>query len=203
MNETEKMLAGKLYDPFVPELIARRKRAHHLCFLYNQTEEGDPKRHEIMAELFPDAEGLYLQGPIFLDYGTLIRFGKNCYANFNFTAIETCEIEIGDNVYMGPNVTLASATHPLCYEERNTYQRDDGEWTDREYGRPIRIGSNCWLASGVTVCGGAEIGDGCVIGAGSVVTHSIPANSFAAGNPCRVIREITEADSVYLKKELF
>lgn len=203
MTEKEKMLAGKLYDPFTPELVSLRKRAHKLCREYNLLGEDDPERAKILAELVPDGEGLYLQGPINLDYGCLLHFGKNCYANFNFTAIETRDIYIGDNVYFGPNVTLASATHPLMYEERNQYLREDGVMTDREYGRPIRIGSNCWIASGVIICGGAEIGDGCVIGAGSVVTHSIPAGTLAAGNPCNVIRKITEADSVYLKKELF
>lgn len=202
MTEKEKMLLGKLYDPFTPELIKLRKNGHRLSMRYNSLDEDDPERSEILREMFPDAVDLYLQGPIYFDYGVLTHFGKGCYANFNFTVIETCPIYIGDHVFFGPNVTIASATHPLLFEERNPYVREDGETTDREYGRPITIGNNCWIASHVTICGGVTIGDGCVIGAGSVVTRSIPANSFAAGNPCRVIREIGAADSVYLKKEL-
>lgn len=196
------MLLGKLYDPFTPELIQLRKNCHRLSMRYNTLEEDDPERTAILKVLFPEAENLYLQGPINFDYGVLTHFGKNCYANFNFTVIETAPVTIGDYVFFGPNVTIASATHPLMYQERDPYVRDDGEVTDREYGRPITIGNHCWIASHVTICGGVTIGDGCVIGAGSVVTRSIPANSFAAGNPCRVIREIGPQDSVYLKKEL-
>ena len=102
--------------------------------------------------------------------------------------------DIGDDVFMRPNVSILTPLHPLRWQERNTYQREDGVRTDREYGSPIVIGNNCWIAGNVTICGGVTIGEGCVIGAGSVVTRDIPANSLAAGNPCRVIRAITEED---------
>lgn len=98
---------------------------------------------------------------------------------------------------------LATPVHPFRYQERNIKYKEDGTAYDDEYAKPITIGSNCWLASNVVVIGGVTIGEGCVIGAGSVVTRDIPANSLAAGNPCRVIREITKKDSIKYKKELF
>ena len=202
MTEKEKMLSGKLYDPFTDELIDLRTEAHRLCRKYNSLPENSKKREKIIKELFPKCKGLYLQGPINFDYGCFVEFGENCYANFNFTVIDTCKIIVGDNVFFGPNVTLATAIHPFVYDERNSFVRDDGNRMDIEYGKPITIGGNCWIASNVTICGGVTIGEGCVIGAGSVVTRSIPKNSFAVGNPCKVVREITEKDSVYLKEEL-
>lgn len=101
---------------------------------------------------------------------------------------------IGDNVFIGPNVSLLTPIHPLRWQDRNPYVKPDGTLTDKEYAKPITIGSNCWIAGNVTVCGGVTIGDGCVIGAGSVVTRDIPPNSLAVGVPCRVIRDITESD---------
>ena len=98
---------------------------------------------------------------------------------------------------------MVTPVHPMRYQDRNIRKREDGTLYDYEYAKPITIEKNCWIASNVTVTGGVTIGEGCVIGAGSVVTRDIPPNSFAAGNPCRVIREITEADSIELKKELF
>ena len=97
---------------------------------------------------------------------------------------------------IGPNVTLATPMHPLLPEERNVRQREDGSYYSLEYAKPITIEKNCWIAAGVTVCGGVTIGEGSVIGAGSIVTKDIPPNSLAAGNPCRVIRELTEADRI-------
>ena len=203
MTEKEKMLAGKLYDPFTEDMPALRHKAHELCRQYNLLDESDPARAEILRELIPDNNGVYLQGPVWFDYGCLTSFGKNCYANFNFTVLDACPIRIGDNVFFGPNVTLVTPVHPFLPAERNQFECPDGRMTDLEYAKPLVIGSDCWIAASVTVTGGVTIGEGCVIGAGSVVTRDIPAHSFAAGVPCRVIRPITEADSVRLKKELF
>lgn len=196
MTEREKMLAGQLYDPNDKELLDQRAKAHRLSWEYNNTMETDEdKRKELLKELIPDSEeGVYLQGPVQFDYGCNTTIGKNSYANFNLTVLDTCPVRIGANVFMGPNVSLLTPLHPLRWQERNLYQKEDGTWTDREYGKPITIGDNCWFGGNVTVCGGVTIGEGCVIGAGSVVTRDIPANSLAAGNPCRVIRKITEAD---------
>ena len=150
-----------------------------------------------------DGKGVYLQGPVYFDYGIFTTMGENCYANFNFTVMDTCPVSIGDNVFFGPNCTIATPVHPFRWQERNIKYKEDGTAYDDEYGKPVKIGSNCWIASNVVIAGGVNIGEGCVIGAGCVVTRDIPANSLAVGNPCRVIRSITEEDSVKYRKELF
>ncbi len=196
MTEHEKMFAGKMYDPFQEGMTEERTKAHKLCRLYNKTDETMPKkRKKILDKLMPDRkEGVYLQGPIYFDFGTNISMGKNSYANFNFVVLDEGKVKIGDNVFIGPNVTLATAIHPLCWEDRNT---------GKEYTGAITIEDNCWIAAGVTVCGGVTIGAGSVIGAGAVVTKDIPAGSLAAGVPCRVLRPITEADRLKNHPELF
>ncbi|MBD5131616.1 MAG: sugar O-acetyltransferase [Clostridiales bacterium] len=205
MNEKEKMLAGKIYDPSDPQLLPLRQKAHILCKRYNDTvETQESERKAILDELLPNrGDGAYLQGPIFFDYGVFTSVGKNFYANFNFTVLDVCPVTIGDNVFIGPNVSILSPKHPLCYEDRNPYVNARGVVTDKEYGAPITIGDNCWIAGNVTILAGAKIGEGCVIGAGSVVTGEIPPNSLAYGNPCRVARKISETDRLENKKELF
>ncbi len=205
MTEKQKMLAGKIYDPNDGELLGLRRNAHRLCKLYNDTfETQEEERSGILCELAPDlGEGSYLQGPVFFDYGLFIKTGKNFYANFNLTVLDVCPVVIGDNVFMGPNVSILTPKHPLCHEDRNPYKSEKGYVTDMEYGAPVTIGDNCWIAGNVTVLAGAKIGSGCVIGAGSVVTGEIPPDSLAYGNPCRAVRKITEADRLKYKKELF
>ena len=205
MSELQNRIEGKIYDPNVIELVDLRQKAHALCAAYNVTpEEDEEKRESILKELMPDAkEGLFFQGPIQLDYGWNIHVGRCVYANFNFTVLDTCPVTIGDNVYFGPNCSLYTPMHPFLPNERNLYMHENGYLTDREYGKPIVIGSNCWFGGNVTVIGGVHVGEGCVIGAGSVVTRDLPPNHLCAGNPCRPIRPITEADSIYLKKNLF
>ena len=204
MTEKEKMLAGKIYDPTDETLVMLRLKAHKLSQRYNQLEEDDPKRNEILEELVPHhGANLFLQGPIQFDYGVFTFFGENCYANFNFTVLDTCPVHIGNNVFFGPNCTIATPVHPLRYQERNIKFKENGMAYDDEYGKPTIVGKNCWIASNVVIVGGVTIGEGSVIGANSVVTHDIPAHSLAAGNPCRVIREITEQDSIKYKPELF
>lgn len=203
MTEREKMLAGMIYDPADEELAKRRTYAHKLCNAYNVSDEDDPERADILAELLPHRNGAYLQGPIYCDYGDNIRFGKGCFANFNLTLLDCAPITIGDNVFIGSGVTIVTPIHPMLPQERNMYRREDGILTDREYAKAIAIGSDCWIASNVTICGGVSVGDGTVIGAGSVVTRDIPSGVFAAGNPCRVIRKLTPNDSIYQKKNLF
>ena len=190
MSEKEKMLKGEMYDPSDEELVSLRRKAHALCIEYNQTKEEDfEKRQEILRKMGINGQ-IYLQGPIYFDYGCFISFGENSYANFNLTILDTCPVTIGKNVYFGTGVTLVTALHPMRYKERNPFINEKGHLTDKEYGKPITIEDNCWIASNVTICGGVTIGKGSVIGAGSVVTRDIPANSFAAGNPCKVIRQI-------------
>ena len=204
MSEKEKMLAGKIYDPTDEELTILRTKAHRLSQHYNTLFEDDDLRNTIIDELIPSkGEGLYLQGPIYFDYGIFTSFGKNCYANFNFTVLDVCPVNIGSNVFFGPNCSLMTPLHPLRWQERNIKFKDNKTAYDDEYAKPISIGDNCWIAANVVITGGVTIGGGCVIGAGSVVTKDIPANSLAAGNPCKVIREINEKDSIKYKKELF
>jgi len=204
MSEKEKMLEGKIYDPTDEELTILRTKAHRLSQHYNTLFEDDDLRNTIIDELIPSkGEGLYLQGPIYFDYGIFTSFGKNCYANFNFTVLDVCPVNIGSNVFFGPNCSLMTPLHPLRWQERNIKFKDDKIAYDDEYAKPINIGDNCWISANVVITGGVTIGEGCVIGAGSVVTKDIPANSLAAGNPCKVIREINEKDLIKYKKELF
>ncbi len=196
MTEKQKMLSGALYDSSDHELTERRVNAHKLCKLYNDTFEDETEtRMAILNELIPNqGANLFIQGPVYFDYGTFTTFGDNFYANFNFTVLDCAPVMIGNDVFIGPNVTIATPVHPLCYQERNMRKKKDGSLYDMEYAKPVTIGSNCWIASNVTIAGGVTIGEGCVIGAGSVVTKDIPAGSLAVGNPCRVLREITEDD---------
>ena len=196
MSEYEKMIAGQLYDASQPELVTLLVKARKLARRYNQTDEDEADKIEaILKELLPNSENLpAMQAPIYFDYGCNTRFGKFCATNFNFTCLDVCPVTIGDNVLFGPNVTIATPMHPLLPEERNVRQREDGSYYALEYAKPITIGDSCWIAANVVVCGGVTIGEGCVIGAGSVVTRDIPPHSLAAGNPCRVIREVTEKD---------
>lgn len=196
MTEKEKMLEGKIYDPSDCELAYLREKAHKLTFEFNKLSEFDPKRKEILNELIPNNNDVCLVGPIYFDYGCFTSFGKGCYANFNLTILDCAKVEIGDNVFMGPNVSIVTPVHPLRYQERNMYKKENGVITDDEYAKPIKIGSNCWIASNVVIIGGVTIGEGSVIGAGSVVTHDIEPNSLAFGNPCTVKRKITEKDKL-------
>lgn len=196
MTEKEKMIAGMLYDPSDPELTELLIKARKLARRYNQIDEDEPeKRMAVLRELLPNTPNLpSLQAPVYFDYGCNTCFGKFCETNFNFTCLDVCPIHIGDNVLIGPNVTLATPMHPLLPEERNVRQREDGSYYKLEYARPITIENDCWLAANVIVCGGVTVGAGSVIGAGSVVTRDIPPHSFAAGSPCRVIRTLTSED---------
>lgn len=195
-ENTKNMLAGKPYRPDTEELGRFSSLAHRLSRDYNLTTDEDKlERKAIIDRLFPDhGESVYLQGPIEVDYGRFTKLGNHFYANFNLTLLDTCPITIGDNVMCGPNVTFATPLHPLLTEQRNIRMQADGKVVDIEYGAPISVGNNCWLASNVTVCAGVKIGNNCVIGAGAVVTHDIPDNSLAVGVPAKVIRKITEKD---------
>lgn len=188
MTEREKMYAGLTYDPFCEGMPEDRTRAHVLCKQYNDTTEVDAeRREEILRELMPDrGEGVYLQGPVYFDFGYNISMGKGSFANFNFTVMDENRVTIGENVFIGPNVSMVTAIHPLRWQERNSfYNEKTGAVTNLERAEPITIGSNCWIGAGVIICPGVTIGPGSVIGAGSVVTRDIPADTVAYGNPCR------------------
>jgi maltose O-acetyltransferase len=199
-TQLERMLAGQLYDQSDPEISALLAKSHQLCREYNACNESDSARREaIFRELIPNSgTGNYLTGPIFFDYGRFTTLGDHVYANFNFTVLDTCPVTVGDNVMFGPNVSLLTPLHPLRWQERNIRQHADGSDFDYEYGAPITVSSNCWIAGNVTVTAGVTIGEGTVIGAGAVVTHDIPDHVLAAGVPCRVIREISDKDRMAL-----
>lgn len=196
MTEREKMTAGMLYDPTDQELDKMRIKARKLSRRYNLTDEDDVgTQEEILRNLLENTHSLpMLQAPVYFDYGCNTYFGKFSGANFNFTCLDVCPVYIGDNVLIGPNVTLATPMHPLLPEERNVRKREDGSYYSLEYAKPITIEKDCWIAANVVVCGGVTIGEGSVIGAGSIVTKDVPPHCLAAGNPCRVIRKLTEAD---------
>ena len=203
--EREKMLNGKIYDISDKELETLRIRARQLTKAYNDTFDTETqKRNKILAELMPHmGAGTYIQGPIQFDYGCFTKMGTNCYANYNLTILDGAWVTIGNDVFFGPNCTLVTPIHPFLTNERKMRTKEDGTLYDMEYAKPITIGNGCWLVSNVVVCGGVTIGNNCVIGAGSVVTKNIPDNSFAAGNPCKVIRKIIEKDSLKYRKDLY
>ena len=147
---------------------------------------------EAEKEVIPHSQDLYLVPPFYCDYGTNITLGKHFAANVNCTFLDVAPIEIGDNCMLGPGVLLCTAGHPMHPAARAT---------GYEYGKPIRIGSNCWLGGNVSVLPGVTIGDNVIIGTGSVVTHDIPSDVVAVGNPCRVLRPITEDDRRILWKK--
>ncbi len=204
VKEEEKIFAGELFSPGDPELVAIKKRSHDLSQDYNNTREGETeKRTRLLREILGEmGEGTRMQGPIFFHYGKHTRIGKNFFGNYDLTVQDDALVTIGDDCNFGPKVTIVTPVHPMIPEERRVMAGPDGKPRRLCYAKPVRIGNDCWLGAGVTVCPGVTIGDGCVIGAGSVVTRDVPPRSFAAGNPCRVIREITEADSMAAKPEI-
>jgi maltose O-acetyltransferase len=183
-REKEKMLAGDLYDPLDPELVRARERARDLCWDLNVTRERDQQvRRSILRELFGQGgDSVWMQPPFFCDYGSNILLGERVFFNFNCVVLDVCVVKIGDFTMFGPGVQIYTATHPMNAELRRK----------QEFANPIEIGSDVWVGGGAIVCPGVKIGSKAVIGAGSVVTRDIPDSVLAAGNPCRVIREIGE-----------
>lgn len=204
MTEDEKRRKGMLFCPFDEDLAAQKLKTHKLNLDYNALyEDQSEERERLIREIVGDiGEGTFIQGPVTFHYGKHTHIGKNGFINFNFTDQDDAEVYIGDNCNFGPNVTIVTPVHPLLADERRGMKDAAGNDTHTCYAKPVTIGNDVWLGANVVVCPGVAIGDGCVIGAGSVVTKDIPANCFAAGNPCRVIREITVADSMNNKPEI-
>lgn len=198
MTEEEKIAAGILFCPVVPELKALKLRSHTLSQEYSGTQEDETERRQLLAEeiLAEFGEGSFIQGPVFFHYGKHTRIGKNCFFNYNLTVQDDANVTIGDNCSFGPNVTIVTPVHPMLPDERRELLDKEGNKRHMCYAKPVSIGHDCWFGANVLVCPGVTIGENCVIGAGSVVTRDIPPNSFAAGVPCRVVRPITEADSM-------
>ena len=183
-TEKEKMLAGELYDPLDAELVLARDRARDLCQDLNATREAEQDaRRAILKQLFGQGgDTVWLQPPFYCDYGANILLGERVFFNFNCIVLDVCLVKIGDYTMFGPAVQIYTATHPMNAALRRS----------QEFAKPIEIGADVWVGGGAIICPGVTIGSRCVIGAGSVVTKDIPDDVFAAGNPCRVIRQITE-----------
>ena len=183
-TEKSKMVAGELYDPLDPVLAQERQRCRELCKLLNDSHEGqEEERRRILVELLGYPNDAWIQPPFFCDYGYNLALGSKVFFNFNCVVLDVMRVEIGSNVLLGPSVQIYTATHPISAAERRTW---------REFAKPVSIGSDVWIGGGAIICPGVTIGDRSVIGAGSVVTRPMPADVFAAGNPCRVIRPLTE-----------
>jgi maltose O-acetyltransferase len=182
-TEKEKMLAGELYNPLDEQLSAERLNARLLLAALNDTREDETaERSSLLRELLPNAgEGLWLQPPFYCDYGYNIKLGEKVFFNFNCVVLDVMLVTIGSRTLFGPNVQVYTATHPINHKERAA---------GLEFAKPITIGDDVWIGGSVVICPGVTIGDRSVIGAGSVVTKDIPADVFAAGNPCKEIRTL-------------
>jgi len=183
-SEREKMVAGELYNASDPELVAACRKARRLCRAFDATSpEQLEGRGRMTRKLFAEGgQTVRIEPPFFCDYGFNIRLGKSVFFNYNCVVLDVCEVRIGSFTIFGPAVQIFTALHPMNAELRRSV----------EYGKPVQIGSDVWVGGGAIICPGVRIGSRTVIGAGSVVTRDLPEGVFAAGNPCRLIREITE-----------
>lgn len=187
-SEWEKMLAGDLYLSADPDLVKRREECRVLMEEYNlRTSIKDLKhRKEILDKiLHNDFLNLYIEPPIYFDYGYNTTFGKNCYMNYGCTILDVNKVTIGDNVMFGPNAGVYTATHPTSAKERIS---------GAEYGLPIKIGHNCWIGANAVICPGVTIGDNVVVAAGAIVTRDVPSDVVVTGNPARVLKKLEPFD---------
>lgn len=194
MNQRERMLAGLPYIPMRDGLWELYTACHQKIFRFNSLPpDADAERDALLRSILGKCgKTVTIMGPFYCDYGFNIELGERFYANYNFTVLDVAPVTIGDNVLCAPNVAIYTAGHPLHPESRNS---------GYEYGAPVRIGSNVWLGGNVVINPGVTVGDNVVIGSGSVVTHDIADNTLAAGNPCRPLRTITEADRDFYFKD--
>ncbi len=195
MKDFEQLHNGDIYDPADPEILAQQLVCLKKLEEYNATSVTETeKRNALLKEMFAEiGENCCILSPFYANFGGKhVHFGKNVFANFNLTLVDDTHIYVGDGVMLAPNVTIATAGHPILPELREKgYQ----------YNLPVHIGKNCWLGAGVIVLPGVTIGENTVVGAGSVVTKNLPANVVAVGNPARVLREISEHDKEYYYKD--
>lgn len=191
----QRMHSGDLYLPEDPEIVQEQTQCLNRLYDYNRTRPTEmEKRQQLLKEMFAEiGENCYIEPPFHANWGGKhCHFGKNVYANFQLTCVDDTHIYVGDHTMIGPNVTIATAGHPILPELREqAYQ----------YNMPVHIGKNCWIGAGAIILPGITIGDHVVVGAGSVVTKDLPANVVAVGNPCRVLRMINEHDRAYYFKE--
>ncbi|MBR6224051.1 MAG: sugar O-acetyltransferase [Lachnospiraceae bacterium] len=194
MNHKERMLAGLPYKAWLDGLAEERLENKKKIFRYNNLEPGNDKEKDRLIKEILGKTGDYIniETPFHCDYGYNIEIGENFFANYNFTVLDVGKVKIGANVQIAPNVSLYTAGHPIHPDSRNS---------GYEYGIGITIGDNVWIGGSVCIMPGVTIGNNAVIGAGSVVTKNIPDNALAVGNPCRVIRMITEEDRDYYYRD--
>ena len=195
MDMKQKMHNCELYFPNDEEIMKEQTACLEKLYDFNATRPSEgAKRTAMLKEMFAEiGEGCYIEPPLHANWGGHhVHFGKGVYANFNLTLVDDTHIYVGDATMFGPNVTIATAGHPILPELRaQGYQ----------YNAPVRIGKNCWIGAGVVIVPGITIGDNVVVGAGSVVTKDLPDNCIAVGNPCRVLREVNEHDKEYYFKD--
>ena len=188
MTEKEKMLSGEVYSAVDPELLEELMVTREMLYEYNSLHPSETRRmKEILKGLLgyvADDEFLINQ-PFRCDYGKQISIGKRFFANFNFTVLDEARVTIGDDCFIGPNVSIYTACHSTDPVERNSRQ---------EWARPVTIGHNVWIGGSVTILPGVTVGDNSIVGAGAVVTKDVPANVIVVGNPARVLRQITDDD---------
>lgn len=184
-TEKQKMVAGEMYNPLDKQLVEDRIKTRLLIKALNELREDDiTERSRILKELVPQAAAdLWLQPPFYCDYGYNMLVGERVFFNFNCIVLDVAPVTIGSRTMFGPNVQVYTATHPLNHIERSA---------GLEYAKPIVIGEDVWVGGSAVICPGVTIGDRSVIGAGSVLTKDIPADVFAAGNPCKVIRPLEQ-----------
>lgn len=191
----DKMHTGELYLPGDEEIMRMQEKCLEKLYDFNRTRPSEyEKRMSMLREMFAEiGENCYIEPPFYANWGGKhIHFGNNVYCNFAVTMVDDTHIYVGDSTMIGPNVTIASAGHPILPElRRKAYQ----------YNMPVKIGKNCWIGAGVVIVPGVTIGDNTVIGAGSVVNKDIPSDVIAVGNPCRVLREINEHDREFYFKD--
>lgn len=185
MTEREKQQQGLEYLTVDEELISMVKHSQMLCFKYNSlSPDNSGERERLIRELIPNiGEDFAIEQPFHCDYGINLYIGKNFYANYNLTILDCARVTIGDNCFIGPNVSIYTPNHPLDVERRNALL---------ETALPVTIGDNVWIGGSAVINPGVTIGDNCVIGSGAVVTRDIPPNSLAVGNPARVIKTINQ-----------
>jgi maltose O-acetyltransferase len=183
-TERQKMLAGELYNSFDPELVLARERARDLCRALNDTHESQQiEQRQILQNLLgTGGDTVWIQPPFYCDYGVNIHLGTRVFFYFNCTVLDTCEVRIGDYTLLGPGVQILTPLHPSNIALRR----------ELEFGKPVEIGADVWIGGGALILAGTHIGSGSIIGAGSVVTRDIPEGVFAAGNPCRVIKKVSQ-----------
>ena len=192
-SQRERMLSGEPYRADDPELVAGRQACQRLLEVFNASPADDERAQHVLHQLFGSlGEGSVILPRLQCDYGAQIAVGAGCFINYDAILLDSASIIIGDNVSIGPRAQLITALHPV-----DDYQARRAGW---ESAAPIVLGDNVWLAAGVIVCPGVTIGANSVIGAGSVVIVDIPAGVLAAGNPCRVIRELNGAQASEIKK---